>query len=68
MRTNDKVLMKLFQKFPGLDGVQGFKLVLVRALRSNSLIISLSILQFSININLSIAFNYGSVVDFCPNV
>ena len=24
--THDKVLMKLFQKFPGLDGVQGFKL------------------------------------------
>ena len=24
--TIDKVLMKLFQKFPGLDGVQGLKL------------------------------------------
>ena len=28
VRTNDKVLMKVFQKFPGLDGVQGFKLAM----------------------------------------
>ena len=26
---HDKVLMKLFQKFPGLDGVQGLKLALL---------------------------------------
>ena len=31
MRTIDKVLMKLFQKFPGLDGVQGLKLALTGA-------------------------------------
>ena len=28
MRTVDKVLMKLFQKFPGLDRVQGLKLAM----------------------------------------
>ena len=28
--TIDKVLFKLFQKFPGLDGVQGFKLAHMR--------------------------------------
>ena len=26
--THDKVLMKLFQKFPGLDGVQGLMLAM----------------------------------------
>ena len=30
MCASDKVLMKLFQKFPGLDGVQGFNLVNMR--------------------------------------
>jgi len=29
VRTINKVLMKLFQKFPGLDGVQGLELALM---------------------------------------